>query len=53
VSDIGDHAVYSKIQGLMVFYGSTCIQTFNEHDIDRDASLSADIELARTFHSRL
>jgi hypothetical protein len=53
VPGVGDHAVYSTIHGLVVFYGSTCIQTFNEHKIDRDASLPADIELAQTFHAKL
>jgi hypothetical protein len=53
VPDVGDRARYSKTMGLMVFYGSTCIQTFNEHTIDRDASLPADIQLAETFHSKL
>jgi hypothetical protein len=53
VDGVGDKAAYSRINGLVVFYGSTCIQTFNEHKIDRDASLSADIALAEALHAKL
>lgn len=53
VSGVGDHASYDVINGLLAFYGNTCIQTFNEYKIDRDFSLSADIALQQALRARL
>jgi hypothetical protein len=53
VPGVGDQAYYNVDNGLLVFYGNTCIQTFNEYKIDRDFSLSADIALQQTLRARL
>jgi hypothetical protein len=53
VSGVGDYAQYTRINGLFAFFGHTCIQTFNEHTIDRDASLPADLALLRAFRAKL
>jgi hypothetical protein len=53
VPGVGDHASYSLTNGLLAFYGNTCIQTFNEYQIDRDFSLSADIALQQALRARL
>jgi hypothetical protein len=53
VPGVGDHASYSLYNGLLAFYGNTCIQTFNEYQIDRDFSLSADIALQQALRARL
>jgi hypothetical protein len=53
VPGVGDHASYSLTNGLLAFYGNTCIQTFNEYKIDRDFSLSADIALQQALRARL
>ncbi len=53
VPGVGDHAGYSLTNGLLAFYGNTCIQTFNEYQIDRDFSLSADIALQQALRARL
>ncbi len=53
VSGVGDEAYYNVINGLLVFYGNTCVQTFNEYKIDRDFSLSTDLALMQAVHARL
>ena len=53
VPGVGDQAGYSTTNGLVAFFGTTCIQTFNEYKIDRDFSLSADIALMQAFRARL
>jgi len=45
--------VYSTDYGLMAFYGNTCLQTFNEYQIDTDFSLDADIALQQALRARL
>jgi hypothetical protein len=53
VPGVGDQAGYSTTNGLVAFFGNTCIQTFNEYKIDRDFSLSADIALMQAFRAQL
>jgi len=53
VPGVGDQAGYSLSNGLVAFYGNTCIQTFNEYKIDQDFSLSADIALQQALRAQL
>jgi hypothetical protein len=53
VPGVGDQVGYSTTNGLVAFFGNTCIQTFNEYKIDRDFSLSADIALMQAFRAQL
>jgi hypothetical protein len=54
VGNVGDSAGYSRTNGILVFYGTTCIGALNENGvIDQDASESADAALVRALHAKL